>query len=166
MVGYWGGVFHVKQDPHLSDAKGNRRVVALNILSELASAVQREERITIRVVKPRLWKRLLGRLTMPFNNQDDVKAQCIVTENSGIDLYLSPQEIEEDGSSVFQWVAFGYVHAGGDAAAGATVRDTWQQIQKVSEKVVANFCSSKIVWLTEEELDARVRLEGTRRSRR
>lgn len=140
MIGVWGGVFHVRENLHFADAKGSRRAIAMKILSELVSTIQRQGGFTI--TKPKRSK------------NEGVKAQCILGRQSGIDLSVSPQEVEND-RSVFLLVGFGYVGKNDDAAVEVNVCDTWGQIQRVSEQVVADLCSSQIVWLSAEELDAR-----------
>jgi len=149
MIGAWGGIFRVRRPLHLDDPRENRSVVAMKILSELASALQQGGGFTI--TKPKRSK------------HEDVKAQCILSKRSGIDLYVSPQEIESDGSSVYQFGGFGFVGRNDDAAVEVNVCNAWADIQKISEKVVANSYSSQIIWLTEEQLDARAHQELSQR---
>ena len=123
-------------------------MIALKILSEVASVLRREGRT---ITKP---KRSKG---------ERAKALCVLGKHSGIRLCVSPQEVESDGSSVFELVAFGAVGRNVDTAERAKVHSAWRDIQRVSEQVVTSLCSSQIVWLTVEELDARAHQESLRR---
>jgi len=140
MISVGGGLFHVAKDLHFPDAKGKRTLIAMKILSEVAVVLRRED---CRITQP---KRSKG---------EDVKAQCILGEQFGIDLFVSPQEVEGDGSA-FELVGFGFVSRDDDTpAAEVAVANAWRKIQAASSQVVKTLCSTHITWLSVEDLDAR-----------
>jgi hypothetical protein len=67
----------------------------------------------------------------------------------GIDLIVSPQELDED-CSVFAFSAFGYAGRNCDGVeAELSVANAWKNIQTVCERVVSDRYSAKITWKKE-----------------
>ncbi|WP_031498114.1 hypothetical protein [Bryobacter aggregatus] len=149
MVDAWGGIFHVKVTPQLMDAKGNRALIALRILSNISDVLQESGGLSI--TKPK------------GSGREAAKVQCILEKRLGFDLYVSAQEIANDGSTVFQLSAFGYMGKDDDMSEAARVDLAWGQIQPLMEQVVTKLGFSQITWLTAEERDARAHQELLRR---
>ncbi|WP_162179900.1 hypothetical protein [Bryobacter aggregatus] len=146
MVDVWGGIFYVQVTPILMDAKGNRALIALRILSEISRVLQ--ERGGFTITKP---KRSRG---------EAAKAQCILREHLGIDLFVSAHEKANDGSTVFQLTAFGYMGKDIDMSEGAKVCLAWERIQPLIQQIVTRLGFSQMRWLTAEEIDARAHEES------
>jgi hypothetical protein len=141
MIGVEGGVFRIRLERCLAHTKKpDRSSLAMTILSEMATILQKDG---LKITKPKRAK------------HEDAKGQCLLGADLGIDIYVSPQEIEQD-CSVFLLCGFGFAgkNCGSDDAE-LSVMNAWKRIQNVAEQVVWRLHSTRITWMTIEELDAR-----------
>src|SRR5579872_4535730 len=118
LVPLGGGRFHIQDGPGSSGKKPNRRLTSSAILSDIISLLQPEG---YAFSKPKHIK------------QEGVQTLYILEEGVGIDLYVSPREVDEKGC-VFMIGGFGYVGKKHDWIAGESkIAEAWEKVKSASE---------------------------------